>query len=88
MCFAYGHSAVLMDTNTLRLARRIIGDPKLPKWQARVELYRLSAPSGPDAAWNYALLDLGGTVCTARRAACDHCPVAQMCVTGRAKTNI
>ena len=86
LCFAYGHNAVLLDTNTLRMARRIVGDPSLPKWEARVELYRRSKPLGPDAHWNYALLDLGGTVCTSRRPACDRCPVSEMCVTGQEKT--
>ena len=73
LCFAYGHHAVLLDTNTMRVAKRIVGDPNLPKWEARVELYRRSTPLGPDAEWNYALLDLGGTVCTAQRPACDRC---------------
>ena len=85
LCFAYGHQAVLLDTNTLRVARRIVGDPSLPKWEARVELYRRSTPLGPDADWNYALLDLGGTVCTARHPTCDRCPVSEMCVTGQEK---
>lgn len=85
LCFAYGHHAVLLDTNTMRVAKRIIGDPTLPKWEARVELYRRAMPKGPDADWNYALLDLGGTVCTAKRPACDHCPVSQMCITGQKK---
>ena len=88
LCFAYGHHAVLIDTNTLRVAKRIVGDPNLPKWEARVELYRRSAPVGPDAGWNYALLDLGGTVCTARRPACDHCPVSEMCATAQEKMKL
>ena len=85
LCFAYEHHAVLLDTNTLRVARRIVGDPSLPKWEARVELYRRSTPLGPDADWNYALLDLGGTVCTSRHPTCDRCPVSEMCVTGQEK---
>lgn len=88
LCFAYGHHAVLIDTNTLRVAKRILGDPSLPKWKARVELYRRSAPLGPDAEWNYALLDLGGTVCTARRPVCDRCPVSDMCATGQEKMRL
>ena len=88
LCFAYGHHAVLMDTNTMRVAKRIVGNPSLPKWESRVELYRRSAPLGPDAEWNYALLDLGGTVCTARRPACDHCPLSKMCVTAQDKMKL
>ena len=83
MCFAYGKPTVLLDTNTLRIARRLVGDRKLASWEARVELYRRSGRTGPDAAWNYALLDLGGIVCTARHQACAVCPVSRMCETGQ-----
>ena len=83
LCFAYGHHSVLLDTNTVRIARRIIGSGDLPKWEVRLKLYRLSGRLGPDADWNYALLDLGGSVCKARRPLCSECPVSQMCVTGR-----
>ena len=86
MCFAYGKHTVLLDTNTLRIARRLVGDSNLASWEARVELYRRSGRTGPDAAWNYALLDLGGTVCTARHQECAVCPVSRMCEAGQRKT--
>jgi A/G-specific adenine glycosylase len=34
--------------------------------------------SAPDA-WNHALMDLGATICTARVAQCEECPVAEWC---------
>ena len=88
MCFAYGHHAVLLDTNTTRIARRLVGNGNMAKWEARLELYRRSGRTGPDADWNYALLDLGGTICLSRNAACVECPVSSMCETGRGKLGI
>ena len=83
MCFAYGQHAVLLDTNTTRIARRLLGNGNMTKWEARLELYRRSGSTGPDADWNYALLDLGGTLCLSRNAECVRCPVSSMCETGR-----
>ena len=88
MCFSYGQSAVLLDTNTIRIARRLVGNGSLSRWEARLELYRHSGRAGPDANWNYALLDLGGTICIARNPECTGCPVVRMCATGQRKTGV
>ena len=85
MCFAYRQHVVLLDTNTTRIAGRLVGNGDLSKWEARLELYRRSGRAGPGADWNYALLDLGGSICTSRRAICVRCPVSSMCETGRGK---
>ena len=83
MCFAYRQHVVLLDTNTTRIAGRLVGNGDLSKWEARLELYRRSGRAGPGADWNYALLDLGGSICTSRHAICVRCPVSSMCETGR-----
>ena len=82
MCFAYEEPTVLLDTNTRRVASRLAGKRNLATWEARLDLYRSSGSIGPDAAWNYALLDLGGTICTARKPNCTECPVSSMCTAG------
>ena len=82
MCFAYGQPTVLLDTNTQRVARRLAGKGSLASWEARLDLYRRSGSGGPDAEWNYALLDLGGTICTSRKPKCAECPVLSMCENG------
>ena len=84
LCFAYERPAVLLDTNTMRIARRVIGDPTLPKWRLRLFLHQLAGPKGAHAEWNQALLDLGAIKCTARSPKCIECPVHAHCVTGRA----
>ena len=83
-CFAFGRPSVLIDTNTRRIARRLLGaDSNRPLWNIRLHLRELAGEPGADAQWNQALLDLGALVCTARSPSCDECPVRAHCSTGR-----
>ncbi len=83
-CFAFGRPSVLIDTNTRRIARRLLGtDPNPPLWSIRLHLRELAGESGADAHWNQALLDLGALVCRARSPSCSECPVRAHCATGR-----
>ena len=83
LCFAFNRSSVCLDTNTIRIARRVSGHgSEQPKWELRLSLYELAGAEGADAKWNQALLDLGAMVCTARAPKCGNCPVRAQCVTG------
>ena len=83
-CFAFGRSSVLIDTNTRRIGRRVLGaDPNTPLWNIRLHLRELAGDPGADAQWNQALLDLGALVCRARSPSCSECPVRAHCATGR-----
>ena len=83
-CFAFGRPSVLMDTNTSRIARRVLGEgSNIPLWSLRLHLRELAGEEGSDAQWNHALLDLGALVCRARSPSCDECPVRIHCATGR-----
>ena len=82
LCFGYGRAAILMDTNTQRIASRVMGrDPKQRVWQTRLDLYRLAGSDGAGPDMNYALLDLGALVCRASTPRCPVCPVADHCLT-------
>lgn len=83
LCFAYGRNAVLLDTNTRRIARRLTGNDNVRSWEIRLELFQRSGRTGPDTEWNYALLDLGALVCTANAPRCGECPVQRQCPKGR-----
>jgi len=80
LSFAYQKDAAILDTNVRRVLRRVfLGDRTNP---ADAILWRLSAallPSGRAYDFNQALMDLGATVCTARRPRCPHCPLARLC---------
>ena len=84
LCFAFNRPSVLMDTNTQRIARRVLGeDAKHPTWRLRLSLHELAGPEGADVQWNQALLDLGASTCRARAPKCGDCPVRAHCATGR-----
>lgn len=82
LCFGFGRRAVLIDTNTVRIVGRLHGRDVRRRWQLRLDLHRLAGENGPDADFNYGLLDLGALVCRASNPRCDVCPLREMCVTG------
>ena len=82
LCFAFDRPSVLMDANTVRIARRLLGDPNQPNWLLRLSLRELAGHRGADVQWNQALLDLGALICTARAPKCGDCPVRGCCATG------
>lgn len=81
LAFGFGRRAVLIDTNTTRIVGRVRGRGGLRKWQLRLDLYHLAGPDGPDAGFNYALLDVGALVCKAGAPLCKVCPVRTHCAT-------
>lgn len=82
LCFAFRRPSVLTDTNTVRIASRLRGDGDTRRWQVRLDLYRLAGARGPDAEFNYALLDLGALHCRAGKPICEGCPIREHCATG------
>ena len=69
--FAFGEAVACVDTNVARVAGRLgLGSP-----QALLE----GAGTSRAADWNQATMELGATVCGARAARCDACPVAPWC---------
>lgn len=82
LCFGFSKRAVLVDTNTARITGRLFGRADNRRWQLRLDLYRLAGSTGPDAAFNHSLLDLGALVCRVGSPRCDACPVRAHCMTG------
>jgi A/G-specific adenine glycosylase len=58
--FAFGRQEVAIDTNLRRVFSRA---------------GHFAPPDGQAAAFNHAMMDLGATVCTARRPRCGACPL-------------
>jgi A/G-specific adenine glycosylase len=80
---AYNVPAPILDGNVIRVLCRLFGlrgDPKRAPLHARLwELAQALIPEGQASLFNPAMMELGATVCTPLRPACDRCPVASWC---------
>jgi A/G-specific adenine glycosylase len=80
LAFAYGRDVAVLDTNVRRVLRRVfLGDGALATDGALWALSEALVPRGEAYDFNQALMDLGATVCTARRPRCPGCPLARIC---------
>ncbi|MGH8188357.1 MAG: A/G-specific adenine glycosylase [Steroidobacteraceae bacterium] len=81
--FAFGQRAAILDTNVARVLFRVFvakGDPKAHAMKRH--LWALSAALVPRKHvfdFNQGLMDLGATVCSARKPDCDVCPMRKLC---------
>lgn len=88
-CFAYEKPVATVDTNIARVIRRVfIGERGAARRNTLPRIWRLAeqiVPRSGKMAWwfNQAMMELGATVCVARRPKCPECPVRQDCRTGR-----
>jgi A/G-specific adenine glycosylase len=83
--FAFGADAAILDTNAARVLSRVFG-PGRNAARRTARLWALAAaaiPPGRAYPFNQGIMDLGATICTARRPACPRCPVRRACRTGR-----
>jgi A/G-specific adenine glycosylase len=81
--FAFRQRAAILDTNVARVLFRVFvgrGDPKAHAM--RRHLWAVSEALVPRKHvfdFNQGLMDLGATVCTARKPRCRDCPMAALC---------
>lgn len=85
--FAFGERAAILDGNVKRVLCRLHAIEADPNQSAVMRsLWHLAREALPERdlkAYTQGLMDLGATVCLPRRPACDRCPVAVLCPTGR-----
>ncbi len=87
LCFGFNRRGILIDTNTVRITSRVFGrSAPVRRWQTRIDLLALASDEGPDAPFNYALLDLGAALCTATNPGCERCPLRAQCVFAATRT--
>ena len=81
--FAFGERAAILDTNVARVLFRVFvrrGDPHAHA--TKKHLWAVSEALVPRKHvfdFNQALMDLGATVCVARRPKCESCPMTSLC---------
>lgn len=94
-CFAYEKPVATVDTNIARVIRRVWGIRNAERGArnssaASRRIWEIAAnivPRNGKAAWrfNQAMMELGATVCVARRPKCPGCPVRSSCRTGNTR---
>ncbi|MBI1807213.1 MAG: A/G-specific adenine glycosylase [Ignavibacteria bacterium] len=81
-CFAYGRRMPVVDVNIRRVLSRVLWKTKsTAELRTDDEIWSAAERILPkdSYSWNQALMDLGATVCTARRPKCEECPIASIC---------
>ncbi len=85
LSIAYGKDEPILDTNAARVLERWFAVRTRGSAGARQRrLWDLAThvtPAGAAGDFNQAIMDLGATICTARIARCDVCPVRKGCAT-------
>ena len=79
--FAFHRSVPVMDTNIRRVLGRVLTGHSEIDADAGWTLAEAAVPrdGARASAWHQALMDLGATVCTARRPKCGECPINDLC---------
>jgi A/G-specific adenine glycosylase len=78
--FAHGGDAAILDTNAARVFERAFGPGRRRGRTRRLwAVAELVVPPGRSYDFNQAIMDLGATICVARRPACGACPVSSAC---------
>jgi A/G-specific adenine glycosylase len=83
-CFAYRKRLPMVDVNIRRILSRLLYRqtdeaammPERLAWKAAAFVL----PRRSYYNWNQALMDLGASICTARRPDCAHCPLGNDCL--------
>jgi len=86
--FAFHQREAILDGNVKRILARYFGIRGYPGdtliqnqlWQKAEELLPGDDCSGDIETYTQALMDLGATVCTRRKPACNLCPLEQACI--------
>src|SRR6185437_14947251 len=85
-CFAFGLPVATVDTNIRRVLWRVFRGVEPAVWPAdsafqrqMLEVAKWALPPDHAYDWQQALMDLGATVCLARRPLCERCPLTACC---------
>jgi A/G-specific adenine glycosylase len=88
LSIAFGEAEPVVDGNVRRVFARWLDDPAPAEgglWELATSLVRADDGARPGDL-NQAVMELGATVCTPRRPACDRCPVSDHCAARAAGT--
>ncbi|MGN6155614.1 MAG: A/G-specific adenine glycosylase [Sphingomicrobium sp.] len=75
---AFGHSAVVVDSNVERVAARLAGFERPTKSEIRTAVAAMT-PDERAGDFAQAMMDLGATICRPRKPLCGECPLSGNC---------
>jgi A/G-specific adenine glycosylase len=86
--FCYGERVAILDANVKRVLTRVLGNGsdmsvasnERALWDAATDLLPTTRLAQAMPRHTQAMMDLGATLCTSRRPACERCPLASLCV--------
>jgi A/G-specific adenine glycosylase len=83
-CFAFGRDVPVIDVNVIRVISRLFFkcqtvDQRAPERSVEAVAAAI-VPEGDAYRWHQGLMDLGATICMARRPLCDRCPMEDLCL--------
>ena len=83
LCFAFAEDVPLLDTNVIRVIKRVFSVESSKK-RARTDkkLWQFAGslvPQGKAVGYNRGILDFAASVCTARNPNCQNCPIRELC---------
>ena len=82
--FCFGERCAILDGNVKRVLTRVLGfEGDLAQARQEKRLWQMAEALLPETgidAYTQGLMDLGASLCSQRRPACDACPLAGLCV--------
>lgn len=82
LCFAFGEDRAVVDNNVARLYCRLYSLPRPREIHKADSLWQLAQEHivlNKAQEFNWALLDLSGTICLSRQPKCHICPLSELC---------
>lgn len=87
LCFAFGRSEAIIDTNVLRVYRRVFNImdhfAKSKPDQETIAVAKSIVSRTKPRRFNWALLDFAANICSHRTPQCSICPLARFCAYGQ-----
>jgi len=77
--FSFGTYTPVLDGNVKRVLKRWFAQPEAKDKELWLLAQQAIDESGDPANWNQTMMELGATLCSARRADCEQCPVSGHC---------
>jgi len=83
LCFAFGHDVSMLDTNIVRVLKRVFSiDTKNSRERTDKSMWEFAEklpPKGKGKEFNYAILDFASEVCKPKKPECKTCPMNSFC---------